>query len=37
MVDLTLLAIDEKKSLKPLATISGSEDTEFPIDIEMRF
>ena len=28
---------DEKKSLKPLATISGSEDTEFPIDIEMGF
>ena len=37
MVDLTLSATDVKKSLKVLATFSGSEDIVLPIDNEMGF
>ena len=37
MVDLTLSATDVKKSLKVLATISGSEDMVLSIDKEMGF
>lgn len=35
MADLIESAIEVKKSLKELATISGSEDIEFPVDIEI--
>jgi hypothetical protein len=35
IVDLTLSAIDVKKSLKRLATVSGSEDTELPTEMDI--
>ena len=37
MVDLTLSAIDAKKSSKVLSTVSGSEDTVLLIDRGMEF
>ena len=37
MVYLTLSETDVKKSLKVLATVSGLEDTVWPIDKEMGF
>ena len=35
MADLIESAIEVKKSLKELATISGSEDIEFPVDLSL--
>ena len=37
IADLIVSAIEVKKSLKELATVSGSDTTELPIDRDMGF